>query len=255
MVVDLAEKQHRKRILAVFLGVLLIMGVIALVIILYMENMKSGQVIIEGFADCVKDISDNDRARVYKGIYGTVGNVNRAKKLDSQKYYNGEIRKNTCNVVEKEKSGQKYTEVEFILDIPKAKYSFRILFSYISTKTKIVDEYFDVGNVFVYCVEEKDRIYDDFGCTDTGAASTETDPILLLAPKVTDGCYIQPTTSGTSNSGYSIIIVYDPPSSVYMEGDEVAFKADCKAKAMKYLEENKINLDDYLIFEKTQIVK
>jgi hypothetical protein len=40
-----------------------------------------------------------------------------------------------------------------------------------------------------------------------------------------------------------------------MEGDEVAFKADCKAKAMKYLEENKINLDDYLIFEKTQIVK
>ena len=127
--------------------------------------------------------------------------------------------------------------------------------SYISTKTKIVDEYFDVGNVFVYCIEEKDRIYDDFGCTDTGAADTVTDPILLLAPKVADGCFIQPTTSGTSNSGYSIIIVYDPPSSVYMEGDEVAFKADCKAKAMKYLEENKINLDDYLIFEKTQIVK
>ena len=255
MGVAVTDSQRRARSIFVILGVVAVMGLVAIIAIIYMENRKSGQVIIENFSDCVKDISDDDRLRVFRGIYGRVGVVKRAKSEKTDKYYTGKIRANTCKTTDHTKEGQGYTDVEFIIDIPKPKYSFSILFSYISEKTPYVIEGFDVGDVYIYCVEDKDRIYDDFGCVDLGVSDEKFEPLFEISSYVDEGCYIQPTTSGTSKSGYSIIIVYDPPSSVYEDGTYVEFKQSCKEKAMKHLEDNNINLDDYLIFEKTQIVK
>jgi hypothetical protein len=138
-----------------------------------------------------------------------------------------------------------------IIDIADLQYSYRVKYSYIPTNLKKNEKsYADLGTVMLYCLDEKDMIYPDFNCTKSQLATPEPDPITMVSGYVYEGCTLTYTTSGTSKSGYAIILTYKPSESIYLNGGYMEFKAKCHDDAMEYLENAGINKDDYYFYER-----
>lgn len=224
--------------------------VIISVLMAHFANINQ-KVLVKDLDDCLAELRSSDKEIVLKRLFARVKDQNETNGKDSKSSYDAVVRDGSCRTEKAVDDGQAFTAANFIMDIESLKYSFRIRYSYIPKNTEIKkNSYADLGTVNVYCLDEKDMIYPDFGCSNSKMAMEEPDPIKLIAGNVFDGCSITYTTSGTSESGYAIVLNYKPAEKVYLEGTYGAFKTKCYNEAMKYLQDANINLDNYYFYEK-----
>lgn len=224
--------------------------VIASIILAHFASVKD-KVLIKGLDECLTDIKAEDKDIVLKRIFVRVKEQNEANGKESKSSYDAVVREGSCHNEPSVDDGQEFAASNFIVDIADLQYSFRIKYNYIpKSKTTNPNSFADLGTVAAYCLDEADMIYPDFGCNNTPTSMEEPDPITMLVGKVMDGCNITYTTSGTSKSGYAIILQYKPAERIYLDGKYGEFKKQCYSKAMKYLKDAKINLDDYYFYEK-----
>ena len=241
--------RNRKRVLLVS-AIGFVVLVILSVFMAHFANINQ-KVFVKGLDDCLTELRPSDKEIVLKRLFTRVKDQNDTNGKGSENSYDAVVRDGSCRTEEAVDDGQSYVAANFIMDIESLKYSFRIRYDYIP-KNKEVNKksYADLGTVNVYCLDEKDMIYPDFGCSKSPLSLEEPDPIKLVAGNVFDGCSITYTSSGTSKSGYAIVLRYKPAEKVYLEGTYGAFKTKCYNEAMKYLKDAKINLDDYYFYEK-----
>lgn len=240
----------RRKVLAVSIVAIFIVVVIASIFGAYF-NQKDKRVLISGLDSCLTNSRGSDRDLIVKEVYRRVNEQNIFRGIKSESSYDASVRKDSCKLTESVEYEQRFTSSNFIVDIPSLQYSFRVRYNYIPTnipENKTI--YVDLGSVSLYCLNEDEVIYPDFGCGETGMIHDEPDPITKINGDVSDGCYLNYTTSGTSKSGYAVILEYKPKESVYLDGKYGEFKKKCYADAMQRLKDEGIDLGNYYFYEK-----
>ncbi|MBO4855364.1 hypothetical protein J5500_03110, partial [Candidatus Saccharibacteria bacterium] len=155
------------------------------------------RVLVKGLDDCLVELRSSDRELILKRLFTRVKEQNDTNGKDSRNTYDAVVRDGSCRTEKAVNDGQSYIAANFIIDIESLQYSFRIKYSYIPKNVEIKkNSYADLGTVSVYCLDEKDMVYPDFGCSNAPLALEEPDPIKLVIGKVFDGCSITYTTSG-----------------------------------------------------------
>jgi len=207
---------------------------------------RKNKVIIAGLNECLVGIRDADRDTVYGNTYYRVESQNNANGVNTKDSYDAVLRKGSCRNDKAKYEGQEYRSTSFIVDIEELKYSFRIMYSYIPSSVVInKDSDIKSDEAVAYCLNKDEMIYPDFGCDKDPLALKTPDPIKRINGAIMDGCTLSYTTSGTSKSGYAIIIKYQPPA-----GEEYStFRPKCREAVMNRIKDAGINPDDYYLYE------
>lgn len=118
------------------------------------SKTPEGVVRITNLSKCTR-LDKKTRNNIETMLYYTVTKANDINQNDSTPGYEGKIRKDTCNILEKSK---KLSSAEAIVDIEKAKQSWRISYEWGSGKDTVIN-----GPV-AECVSEYEIIYKPFDC-------------------------------------------------------------------------------------------
>ena len=243
------DKLMRNRIIVVFLVMALALGLIAILVLFWMDGQNKNTVTIEGFKDCAKDLRSEDKKRLNETLISALNkNVAEAAKRDR---FKGVVRGGTCKTADLEFSGQPYTTVSVLIDFEEVHKSRRISFKYIKSSVEAKLESFDAGPVEVNCPEQDELIYQDDSCSDTKEYPRDDDPIYNAPAAIEDlpGCYMQKLYSASAKSGYNIVIHYDPGA--YASATEIAEnRVKCRAAIEQSLVDSGVNLEDYNIYMK-----
>lgn len=240
-----------KKRLAIGLVATFLIACIAIVIYCILTN-NNRKVIITNLDSCATDMPADDRDDLFRKLYDFVEAQNQTNSKSSQPHYDAVIRTDSCQNKSYEYEGQKSYTATAILDIESAKQSYQISFNWVKS-SEISIENIDLGSVQVSCLTQNELIYGDFNCDQNpliNSTGSDNDPILAILPYFGDGFSLSPTLSADSASGYSIIITYDPPESVYLGGTLETFQNERKQMAENYLESQNIDISRYTFIEK-----
>lgn len=142
---------------------------------------------------------------------------------------------------------------DFIVDIASVEQSYIVKYYYGELKSEYEAE--ESASVMVYCVEDENEvIYPDFACK-ANRDFVKPDPIQYILPQVFEDYSLTYTYSLTSESGYAIVVTYDPPESVYLSGKVEEFENESMGKIREFLTGAGVNPDDYEFVIKYRIVE
>lgn len=225
-------------------------------VIFYFATRNSRMVVITNIDSCAEKLPSSQKETVFAQIYPFIEAQNKINEVGNKNTYTGVIREGTCTTKEYEDNGLKSSNARFILDIEDAEQSYRVSFNWIKTGDVQSPE-IDLGSANLNCLLEEDLIYGDFRCNSNPliqAANSGTDPILSIIPYFGNGYSLSPTLSSTSASGYSIILTFDPPEEVQLNGTIENFKESRRKMMESYLRDHDVDIDNYSIIERHKIV-
>ena len=242
------EEIPRKKILtllgivAAFIGVIVIISVV----LMNLDNNKF-KVIIKNVGECSDGISGYSKDVLFGNAYKLVKEQNNIEGKYSIETYEASFREGSCktetyngtdNIVSYDTSA--------ILDIEELGYSYQVEYSWVKDN---VGQDIDLGSMYAMCLNPGDLIFGDFDCESNPMVMTEMDldPILSILPYFGDHYTIQPAIDGDGK--YKIVVEYDPPESVYLDGDLGTYVAERKQSAIDYLKEQGIELENYKLEE------
>lgn len=142
---------------------------------------------------------------------------------------------------------------DFIVDIASVQQSYIMKYYYGELEEQRETE--GDTSVMVYCIENPDEvIYNDFACK-ANRDFVKPDPIQYILPQVFEGYSLTYTYSLTSESGYAVVVTYDPPESIYLSGKVEEFENESMGKIREFLTGAGVNPDDYEFVIKYKIVE
>lgn len=111
------------------------------------------------------------------------------------------------------------------------------------------------ASVMLYCIENPDEvIYGDFQCL-ANHDYVKPDPIQYVLPREFEDYILSYTYSLTSESGYAVVVTYDPPESIYLSGRVEEFENESMGKIREFLIESGVEPDRYEFVVKYRIVE
>ncbi|MFV0484708.1 MAG: hypothetical protein ACK5MU_00535 [Candidatus Saccharimonadales bacterium] len=246
----------KRRVLVVGVGVVFLLAVAA-VVANYFLTRHNDMVVIDNIDTCAERLPGSRKDAVFRNLYSYVEKQNEVNGVETARTYHAVVRSDSCKVTEYESDSYLNYNAKFIMDIEELGYSYRVNFSWVKSGDAKHPN-LDLGSVNVNCLLDDDLIYGEFGCEKNSlilTADSGGDAILALLPYFGDGYMLTPTLSSSSASGYTIILTFDPPSSVYMDGSYDTFREGRRAMMREFLKENDIDIDDYELAENFKIVK
>ena len=142
---------------------------------------------------------------------------------------------------------------DFIVDIAEVEQSYIMEYYYGQLDDKQETE--GSASVMVYCIEDPDEVvYEDFICR-ANHDFVKPDPIQYILPQVFSDYNLSYTYSLTSESGYAVVVTYNPPESVYLSGKLEEFENEKMSAIREYLTEAGVDPDDYEFIVKYKIVE
>ncbi|MCL1839768.1 hypothetical protein FWF89_02080 [Candidatus Saccharibacteria bacterium] len=251
------DNQFKIRKRALIIVAIIFLAVCAFAIWYYLFTMHNNMIVITNIDSCAERLPASQRDTVFRQLYPFIREQNSVNGIDSQPTYHAVIRDNTCRTKDYERDGLRSSNARFILDIEELNQSYRVSFNWIKTGDPQSPE-IDLGSTNVNCLLEEYLIYGDFNCDQNPliqASNSGREPILSLIPYFGDGFSLSPTLSATSKSGYSIILTFDPPQIIYLEGPLEPFLESRRTMMRQFLQDNDINIDEYGIIENFRITR
>ena len=142
---------------------------------------------------------------------------------------------------------------DFIVDIDSVQQSY--IMEYYYGKLDGEAEAEGAASVMVYCIEDPEEvIYEDFVC-DANRDFVKPDPIQYILPREFEDYELSYTYSLTSESGYAVVVTYDPPESIYLSGKVEEFENESMGKIREFLTESGVEPDRYEFVVKYKIVE
>lgn len=248
------NERSRVRIFVICCALVFI-GFVVFVIYNYLHINYTEKVKVINIDKCASGIQKETKETVFANLYQYVLYQNELTDRITQPTYEGVVRSDTCFVKDNLNAKDRIvsTSVDFILDISELEYSYRVKFNYIKPGSDR-SEYVDLGSTQVSCLRDEEMIYPGFKCDENelilGVNGSAIDwEIFSAAPYVGDGFTITYTLSPESVSGYSIVLKYTPPESVFKNGTLDSYLAERRKIAEDYLKSKGVNLDEYSIIE------
>lgn len=227
--------------------------IVALVLILiYMVNqpdvVEASKIAIDNFDEMVPGVPKDTKDEIEEELYTYVRNSVSEDTLVPES--GAMIRPGTVDGFTV--SGTLHVG-DFIVDIDAVKQSY--ITEYFYGGLEGMNEMEREASVTLYCIEEPDLVkYPDFRC-EANRDYVKPDAIVYLLPKQFDGFEADYTYSLTSESGYAVVVEYDPPESVYMSGQVETYKAEKMNELKEYLKKAGLDPDAYEYIEKFKIVR
>lgn len=247
--------ERRKIKIIVIVAAIGFLGLAIWIVLRWQYKDYSNMVIISNMDECATKVEWAMKKEVFSTLHQYIESQNGLNHHDTLSTYEGVIRQNTCILKDyKNEQGKVVsTAVKFILDIEELQYSYQVQFDYIKPGSDR-SEYVDLGSTQVSCLRDKEMIYPGFKCDENelilGVNGSAIDwEIFSAAPYVGDGFTITYTLSPESVSGYSIVLKYTPPESVFKNGTLDSYLAERRKIAEDYLKSKGVNLDEYSIIE------
>lgn len=237
------------RIVAAVVGVVIV-GLV--LILIYMINqpeiVEEPKIVIDNFAEEEPEIPQATRNEIEEKLYSYVAEsiseneaVPKAGAMIRAGTADGFTVDDTLHVG------------DFIIDIDSVEQSYIVEYFY--GQIEGMNEMEGDASVTLYCIEEPDLIkYPDFRCQ-ANRDFVKPDAISYVLPKVFDGFIADYTYSASSESGYAVVVEYDPPESVYMSGQVGTYKTEKMNELKEYLKKAGLNPDRYEYIEKFRIVR
>lgn len=142
---------------------------------------------------------------------------------------------------------------DFIVDIDSIQQSYIMKYYYGALESEYEVE--ESASVMVYCIEDENEvIYPDFVCK-ANRDYVKPDPIQYILPRTFNYYSLSYTYSLTSESGYAVVVTYDPPESVYLGGRVEEFENESMGKIREFLVGAGVDPDDYEFVIKYKIVE
>lgn len=252
------ELQPKQIKLIIIVASSVFLAICAIAIFSYFTTRYNGMVVVENIDSCAIGLPTDRKNTIFRRLYQFVESQNQTNNQPTTSTYSGIIRANSCQSADDTNANGELlsSAASFILDIAELQYSFRVQFSYFKNN-KQPDEYVDIGFPLVTCLQPSKAIYPDFNCEDNELIlATNDNPIYLeifsVFPYFGEDYNLTYTFSPDSVTGYSIIITYTPPESVYLDGTYDEFITSRRQMAENFLSNNNIDIDDYSIIERTR---
>ena len=243
--------KNRKRIVLIGAAAFFILVIIS--IILAKADSIHNRVFIKGLENCVANLDGSQKDYIYKSIFTRASEHNGLNGKETKWSYDAEVREGSCGNDTNHFEGSDYARSTFIVDIPDLQYSYRVRYNNTSEKIKNASNSSATPEaIAVYCLEKDEMIYPDFGCEKAQTTSKEPDPIMMAVGTLYKDCELTYTSSGTSKSGYALIMDYRPKNEdVYYDGSYVQLRQKCFDDIKQHLKDLKIDINNYFVYEKT----
>lgn len=242
------EGLSRRRLLLLIGGMVgFVMIIVLISIVLINYRQEKYKAIIDNIEECSGGISQFSKDVLFENVYNLVDAQNNIEQIETKETYHALLRENTCET--KEYNGGEIVSYKTyaIIDIEEVGYSFKIGYSWIKNSETV-----DLGSVEATCLSSDELIYGEFNCKDNPMILTaiELDPILNILPYFGENYIIKPRLDENEDGEYyTIVIEYNPPESVYENGEVEEFRNSRKQMATNYLINQGIKLDEYVIEE------
>ena len=233
-------------ILAVAIPVILILILIMIYIVTKPEVATEKRLMINNFGELLPEVPVETEYRIERKLYEQVaesgekelpteGAMIRAESVD------GFMIQNSFHVG------------DFVVDIASIEQSYIVKYYYGELKGQ--NEMEALASVMIYCIEDPEEVkYRDFECK-ANNDYVKPDAIQYVVPRVFAGYELSYTYSLTSESGYAVVITYDPPESVYLTGRLEEFENESMDEIREYLSQAGVRPDDYEFITKYKIVR
>lgn len=224
--------------------------VVLIIVIVYLvvspsEIMEPG-IIINNFEEVLPDVPNGTRKRIEERLYATVEesgikDVPEEGAMIRLGSNDGFALQGTFHVG------------DFIVDIGAVQQSYIVKYFYGYMVGENETE--PSASATLYCIEDPSQmIYADFDCK-ANRDYTRPDPVQYVLPYETDSYALTYTYSLTSASGYAVVVTYNPPEEVYLEGRLEQFENESMGEIYSYLTGAGVNPDDYEFIYKYKIVE
>ena len=234
--------------------VLLIAGVmiVLLVLILVYMIIKPGEVVkprirIDNFAEVLPKVPEKTKQSIEERLYEQVAMT--VKEGATVPESGAMIRKGTIDGLSVKNS---FVAGDFVVDMGAVEQSYIVEYYY--GRLEEMNEIEGDAAVELYCIEDPELVIYDFKCL-AKRDFVKPDAISFLLPKMFDDYALSYTYSSTSESGYAVVVEYDPSESVYMSGKVGEFKAEKMAEIREYIEKAGLDPDEYEYIEKFKVVR
>lgn len=230
--------QNRSRTIFIVL-VLFIATVAGVIFVSVRRGVPEGQVDIVNLSDCAPDINSVIYSQIRTNMYVYVERGNDYNQRQNLPGYTAEIRQGSCNT-ETTNSADGIFRSNAVLDIPEARQSWAITFSWTSAKG---NPKIDLGTVEPECLPASQLRYGDFKCQNVlslvNYGTDKYDPILKHMPY----------------DGDSFNLLYDPETKTISatvlvpprEADNPALITNTEAAVPLWLQQKGLDPNNYTI--------
>ena len=149
---------------AVILIAIIVISVISLTPEESHQYDKEDAVIISNLEDCTYRIDRDIAQAIFNGTFQNIQQINTYYDMKTASTYAAEIRKDSCRTEPDDVEGRYVTM--FLLDVPKAKQTWRVKFTWVDRMTVLEGADTNMGEIGLTCPLESELIYGDFGCVD-----------------------------------------------------------------------------------------
>ena len=235
-----------KLVLALAIPVIVILVVIMVYMLLRPEEVVEPVLVIDNFAEVLPEVPKDTEERIEEKLYTQV--------MESGV---SEVPESGAMIREESVDGftvrDEFYVGDFIVDIASVQQSYIVKYYYGELEGQYEME--ASASVMLYCIEDPDEvIYKDFVCR-AGRDFVKPDPIQYILPRDFSDYSLSYTYSLTSESGYAVVVTYDPPESVYLSGKLEEFENEKMDEIRQYLTESGVNPDDYEFVVRYKIVE
>ena len=233
-------------VLAIAIPIIVILIVIMIIVLLKPEEVREPRLVLDNFAEMLPEVPEDTERRIEEKLYTQVMESGVSEVPESGAMIrDGSVNRFTIR--------DEFYVGDFIVDIAEVEQSYIMEYYYGQLDDK--KEIEASTSVMVYCVEDPDEvIYEDFVCR-AGRDYVRPDPIQYVLPQEFSNYSLSYTYSLTSESGYAVVVTYDPPESVYLSGKLEAFENEKMGEIREYLMEAGMDPDDYEFIVKYKIVE
>ena len=235
-----------KLVLALAIPVIVILIIIMVYMLLKPEEIIEPRLTIDNFAEVLPEVPEDTEKQIEEKLYVQVAESGASEVPES----GAMIRDGSVDgfTIQNE-----FHVGDFIVNIASVQQSYIVKYYYGELEGQYEME--ASASVMLYCIEDPDEvIYKDFVCR-AGRDFVKPDPIQYILPRDFSDYSLSYTYSLTSESGYAVVVVYDPPESVYLSGKLEEFENEKMDEIREYLMGMGVNPDDYEFVMKYKIVE
>lgn len=234
-----------KVVLALAIPIIIILILIMIYVLSQPETIVEPRLVIDNFEVELPDVPSETRQRIEERLYSQV-------ELSGV----GSVPEDGAVIREGSVDGFTIQELhvgDFIVDIASVQQSYIMKYYYGELDGQHETE--GAASVMVYCIEDPDKvIYANFACK-ANRDFVKPDPIQYILPRTFDEYSLSYTYSLTSESGYAVVVTFDPPESVYLSGRVEAFENESMGKIREFLTGAGVEPDNYEFVYKYKIVE
>ena len=240
------ESTGVKLVLAFTIPVIVLLIIIMVYMLTRPEEIVEPRLVIDNFSEMLPDVSKETEQRIEERLYNYVAESGvEVIPEDGAMIREGSVDGFTIQ--------EKFHVGDFIVDIAEVEQSYIIEYYYGQLEDKQETE--GSASVMVYCIEDPDEVvYATFVCK-ANRDFVKPDPIQFILPQAFSDYSLSYTYSLTSESGYAVVITYDPPESVYLSGKVEEFENKTMDEIREYLTRLGLEPDRYEFVSKYKIVE